>query len=127
MQQLMFESAWNRTVSTKDREKIMQAFKNIELNEKEEIQLTPLWHAFNYQNDLLITAIVHNTSNKDFSFQNQKVQYIVHNDTIATHSFTLPTIFINAKTSMPWTFIFPKGRYLEKRPKPLGKLTIMKE
>ncbi|GIN41873.1 MULTISPECIES: SLAP domain-containing protein [Heyndrickxia] len=107
MQKLMFESAWDKTLSTKDRNYIEQIFVSTSMNSREDIQFTPIWQARNHKSELLITVLVHNFSEHPFSFHNTNLQYIENNHLIAEHTFQQPTPIVEQQTSMPWTFIFP--------------------
>ncbi|MGV3464363.1 MAG: SLAP domain-containing protein [Heyndrickxia sp.] len=106
MQKLQFESAWDKTISEKDRERIQQIFLETPSPIKN-IELTPLWEAINHKGELLVTVLVQNFSERMISFQNEKVQYWEDEKMVATYSYTLPALKIEPATSMPWTFIFP--------------------
>ena len=112
-QQLQYESSWDKGLSDKDRNKIEEAFsKSLSLKE-EGIQFTVLWTAINHKGELLVTALVHNFLGQTCSFHDQCLQYKEDNLLIAKHCFSLPTLMIPAKTSMPWTFIFPVGKLFQ--------------
>lgn len=106
MQKLVFEDAWNRTISTCDREHIINEFKKLTFTTNESPQFTPLWKATNHKNELLVTTLIHNCSTTDFTLKNELMSVNAGNRVVATHQFTLP-IKLHAHTSMPWTFIFP--------------------
>ncbi|WP_197046774.1 SLAP domain-containing protein [Oceanobacillus salinisoli] len=110
VQKLEFESAWDRTVAEQDREKIKQAFSQAkkQLSDDESIQFTPLKSALNHKGELLVTTLVHNTTGEGFSFLQHEISFQQNGHTIATHVFSTPSLWIEKKTSMPWTFIFPE-------------------
>ncbi|GAA0460160.1 SLAP domain-containing protein [Alkalibacillus silvisoli] len=113
MQQLVYEPKWKKALSHQDREKIEEAFKSINFteNNREEVSFSVLWHAINHRDDLLVTAFIHNVSNREIEF----AQTLVNFGELAKERFTIP-ISIKPKTSMPWTFIFPtyvKGESFE--------------
>lgn len=110
MQKLTFESAWDKTIAEKDREQIKQSFKEACLTPGINIQFTALWQAKNHRGELLVAVLIHNTSQQDFSFHNQKMTYTVNDTIFATHSFS-PSIIVEKETSMPWTFIFPASSF----------------
>jgi SLAP domain-containing protein len=106
MQKLLYEEAWDKTISADDRALIKEIFHEAVLDDIKLIQFTPLWQAVNHKGELLITVIIHNVSKNAFSIINQSVYYKAGEETIAKHEFTLP-LTVKGKTSMPWTFIFP--------------------
>ncbi|SHG28201.1 SLAP domain-containing protein [Ornithinibacillus halophilus] len=113
MQQLQFESAWDKTIANDDREHIIQVFnKNMDLyHQSQGISFTSLRYAKNHKDDLLVIAIVHNTTNEPFIFKDQMVSYTVNHELIGEYSFSISVDHLPPKTSMPWTFIYPKGTY----------------
>lgn len=106
MQKLTLQSAWKKTIAEQDLEKIKRAFLNVRLTAGNDIQFTSLWQAKNHRRELLIAVLIHNTSEKDFHFYNQKMRYEINSKTFTEHSFS-PLIVVGRQTSMPWTFIFP--------------------
>lgn len=123
MQKLQYESAWDKTISPKDRTLVEEKFKQTTLN-GEPIQFTPLRFDWNYKKELLVLVIVHNTTNEDFTFNQTKLLLKNKEETLAEHVFTTPSLLIKAKTSMPWTFIFPVGSYQEDVDVEKGKLEM---
>ncbi|MDL4839652.1 SLAP domain-containing protein [Aquibacillus rhizosphaerae] len=107
MQQLRFEQAWDKTIAEVDRKRITRIFKESTLQKDEPIQLTRLSQAKNHKGELLVTVLVHNTTQQTFSFYNKQLRYIENKAEMATHIFTSPAISIEPLVSMPWTFIFP--------------------
>ena len=112
MQMLRFESSWDKTLSDKDRVIIQQLFLETSRFNNESIQFVPLWQAINHKGDLLVTVLIHNFTKHARLFQDNKMHYLENKEIVAEHIFTLPSLIIKAKTSMPWTFIFPKDRLL---------------
>ncbi|MTW87387.1 SLAP domain-containing protein [Virgibacillus dakarensis] len=107
MQKLTFESSWEKALSVKDRNRIEQVFSETIIPKNTPAHFTLLWQALNYKKELLVTALVHNSSQQIFSFHHTDLKYIEYGKTVAEYSFTLPTLIIKPNTSMPWTFIFP--------------------
>lgn len=125
MQKLIFESAWDKTISNKDRKEIEAIFLETSQSDNQGVQLTPLWQAFNHKGELLVTVLIHNFTMHAFSFQNTKLTYIEANEVLIEHSFTIPSFSIQAKSSMPWTFIFPNENLDKKFTLENGHLEIM--
>ncbi|WP_176555770.1 SLAP domain-containing protein [Virgibacillus ndiopensis] len=125
MQKLRFESSWDKTISTKDRNQIEQVFSDTQCAVNEPIYFSSLWQAINHKNQLLVTVLIHNTSQKNLSFQNTKMRYLENNEIVVEYSFTLPLLFVEPHTSMPWTFIFPVESLCHKPKLKNGKLDIV--
>lgn len=111
MQKLQFESAWDKTISENDRERIQQIFLETSPSHNRDIEFTPLWEAMNHKGELLVTVLVQNFSKQIISFHNENLQYWEDEKIVSTHSFTLPALMIESATSMPWTFIFPPASF----------------
>jgi len=109
MQKLVFEDAWDRTISQKDREIIEQLFRD-ETSE-EGISFTIVLMAANHKNERLVTAIVHNRTAQNLVFENTPLQFLVGDKLLVKHEFTLPALQVPPETSMPWTFIFPNESF----------------
>lgn len=107
MQKLMFESSWDKTLSSKDRKIIEDTFLETATLNSNSIQFTPLWQAFNYKEELLVTTLIHNFTSELVSFSDIKLRYLENNEMITEHLFHLPILAIQPSHSMPWTFIFP--------------------
>ena len=107
MQQLKLEPSWDKALSNKDRKDIEEIFLNTSQIETPNILLTPIWNAVNHRGELLITVLVHNFTQKTLTFSEKRLVYIENDEIVAESSFTLPTLVIPSKVSMPWTFIFP--------------------
>nr|WP_304216242.1 SLAP domain-containing protein [Fredinandcohnia onubensis] len=109
MQKLVFEDAWDRTISQKDREIIEQLFRD-EISE-EGVSFTIFRIAVNHKNERLVTAIVHNRTAQNLVFENTPLQVFDGEKLLAEHQFTLPALQVPSETSMPWTFIFPSDSF----------------
>lgn len=107
LQKLMFESSWDKALSSKDRKDIEAIFLETNENNLENIRLSPIWNAVNHRGELLITVLVHNFTQKTLTFNEKRLVYIENDEIVAESSFTLTTLVIPSKVSMPWTFIFP--------------------
>lgn len=107
MQQLKLESSWDKALSSKDRTDIESIFLETNENNLENIRLSPIWNAVNHRGELLITVLIHNFTQKTLTFNEKRLVYIENDESVVESSFTLPTLVIPSKVSMPWTFIFP--------------------
>jgi SLAP domain-containing protein len=105
MQKLVFEDAWNRTISQKDRDIIEQLFRDE--TPEEGVSFTIVRMAVNHKNERLVTAIVHNRTAQNLVFENAPLQFCDGDTLLVEHEFTLPALQVPPETSMPWTFIFP--------------------
>ncbi|SDN33382.1 SLAP domain-containing protein [Psychrobacillus sp. OK028] len=107
MQKLQFEASWEQAIAIKDRELITDIFQNSKVGDGQSIRLEPIWEAMNYKGEILITVLIHNFTDTELTFQNQKLTYIEKESIIAEHIFTVPKLIIKPISSTPWTFIFP--------------------
>lgn len=123
-QQLQFEASWDKALATEDRHSIENIFHETKHLNATEILFSPIREAINHKEELLITVLVHNFSDKNLQFNNTRILYKIEGEVIADHVFTLPAIMVPPNVSMPWTFIFPKDNYLLKRTYQNGRLEI---
>ncbi|MFD2618646.1 SLAP domain-containing protein [Terrilactibacillus laevilacticus] len=107
MQQLLFESSWDKTISMKDRKIIHETFLKTKTGDHN-IHFVPLWQALNHKENLLVTVLIHNFSDELLSFNHTTIKYFEDRKQMAKYVFHLPALVVEAETSMPWTFIFPK-------------------
>lgn len=124
MQNLQFESSWEKAISIKDRELITEIFQNSNMKDGQIIRLVPIWEALNYKGEILITVLIHNFTDIEQIFQKQKIAYIEKETIIAEHTFTIPQLTIKPNTSIPWTFIFPVKSLRMKDIRGNGKLEL---
>lgn len=89
------------------------------------VRLVPIRQALNHKKDLLITVLIHNFTKEIITFCKKRIAYLENNEIIAEKTFTLPTLFIQPKTSMPWTFIFPMENFKKNIKFENGRLEIM--
>ena len=107
MQQLQFESSWDKTLSTQDRESIEKLFNDTKQQQDSTIVFSPIRQAINHRNELLVTVLVHNFSQQSLQFKDTRLVYLNGQKVLAENVFTLSTLTIPPQVSMPWTFIFP--------------------
>ena len=107
MQQLRFESSWEKALSAQDRNHIEKLFNDTKQQHHSTLVFSPIREAINHRNELLITVLVHNFSHNPLTFENTRLVYSNEQEILAEKAFTLPSLTIPAQTSMPWTFIFP--------------------
>ncbi|WP_400246707.1 SLAP domain-containing protein [Niallia sp. JL1B1071] len=111
MQQLQFESSWDKQIAPQDRENIEKIFNEIEHINSSSVIFSPIREAINHKDALLVSVLVHNFTEHPLNFQNATLHYSVNDEVIAKKEFTLPDLVIPSHVSMPWTFIFPKDSY----------------
>ncbi|CDO04683.1 hypothetical protein BN988_03248 [Oceanobacillus picturae] len=114
MQQLVWEQAWDKTISLGDRKQIEITFEQAN-EEATRIKYIPFWQARNYRGELLITVIVQNFSDKAMPFTQLPLRYMEEGELVASHTFSFPNLELAARSSMPWTFIFPEDT-IEREP-----------
>ena len=106
MQQLQFESSWEKALSAQDRDAIEKLFNDTKEQHYTTIIFSPIRQAINHRNELLITVLVHNFTDQPLTFNNTRLRYKIQEEVIAENEFTLPNLVIPNEVSMPWTFIF---------------------
>ncbi|WP_042221077.1 SLAP domain-containing protein [Oceanobacillus manasiensis] len=107
MQRLVWEQAWDKTISLGDRKQIEITFEQAN-EEATPIKYIPFWQARNYRGELLITVIVQNFSDEAMSFTHLPLKYVEEGELVASHTFSYSNLELEARSSMPWTFIFPE-------------------
>ena len=117
--QLQFEKSWDKALATTDRTHIEQLF----LHAKKSEDFTAIREAINHKKTLLITALVHNRHDEPLTFHETSLSYVIDEQVIANTTFTLPQLIIPPHTSMPWTFLFPIGSYVQRECYEGGTLT----
>lgn len=109
MQQLQFEASWEKAIAQKDRDEIEQLFQRTRQKREEDVECVVVRIAINHRQHLLVTALIHNFSQKPLQFNHRELQYAAS----ITKSFHIPSLIIPPQTSMPWTFIFTEGQPFE--------------
>ncbi|WP_112180201.1 MULTISPECIES: SLAP domain-containing protein [Paraliobacillus] len=107
MQQLQFESAWDKTIADQDRKRIERIFSETKHHQDNAITLAPVTVAKNHKGELLVTVLIHNFTKESFHFHGKTLQYTEKKQIKGKHTFNSPTSTVAEQTSMPWTFIFP--------------------
>ncbi|MGY3715812.1 SLAP domain-containing protein [Sutcliffiella cohnii] len=125
MQQLRLEPAWDRTLSTNDRQHIEHIFQETKHIQNSRISFSPIREAKNHSEALLITVLIHNGTDQPLTFHNKRLKYKIRDEVIGDYLFTLPELSVPSNVSMPWTFIFPKGSYMRNVPFENGELNII--
>ncbi|QGH33365.1 SLAP domain-containing protein [Gracilibacillus salitolerans] len=120
MQKLYFEDAWNKTISPQDRMKIEEVFKQTKEDAEDGVSFVPIRSAVNHRNDLLITTLIHNFQSENADLTNISIQLFQENKQIASQQIEEKRLHLPAKTTMPWTFIFPEMGNENKRNVPFS-------
>ncbi|MDM5314612.1 SLAP domain-containing protein [Fictibacillus sp. b24] len=123
MQNLAFESAWDRTLAHQDRSEIERVFSRLDHDQKVGQQAVILKTAFNHKEEFLVTVLVNNYSKEPFSLEGKKVVYNEGGELISEMKSQY-VLEIPAQTSMPWTFIFPAAALKKMPSKEFGELII---
>lgn len=115
IQKLSFESAWDKAIAPADREKIVSHFQEQARHLEVSIYFSFLWKAKNHKDERLVTVLIHNHTENTLHLENTVIAYYEQDKHIATGVFNLPCS-IEAKTSMPWTFIFSESNQINTFP-----------
>jgi len=107
MQTLKYEASWKKAISEKDRHEIEAIFSNLNTYPPFNV----IRHAVNHKGELLVTAIVHNTTDRPLLFLDEVITYSIDGKLIAENIFKISSFIVPPMTSMPWTFIYPVGNW----------------
>lgn len=124
MQNLAFESAWDRTLAHQDRLEIERVFSGIDHNQRVGQQAVVMKTAFNHKEEFLVTVLVSNYSEDPFSLEGKKVLYNESGKPVSEMKSQY-VLDIPAQTSMPWTFIFPSSALRVLPSREFGELIII--
>lgn len=127
MQQLAFEAAWDKTIAPIDRANIISLFQETVDKNEQDLVTVPIRQAVNHNEDLLVMVLIHNFSNADFPLTDVHASYTEADELIAELDFSFPQLNIRQKTSMPWTFIFPKVTWQKSPSFENGRLQVSKK
>ncbi|BDH61904.1 hypothetical protein MTP04_20340 [Lysinibacillus sp. PLM2] len=125
MQQLQFELSWDKAIAALDRQYIEKIFNETKQTKDAEFICSPIREAINHKEELLVTVLVHNFTEKNLIFNNKRLRYSIDGEIIAEEVFSLPSFVIPSRVSKPWTFIFPKGSYVQKNSYDQGHLELL--
>lgn len=114
MQQLQYETSWEKALAAQDRHNIEKIFNESKHLNSSDIICSPIRQAVNHKQQLLVTVLVHNFTDNPLTFNNTRLVYRTQQQIIADDEFTLLTLTIPPFVSMPWTFIFPEFSYTSK-------------
>lgn len=124
MQQLKFEPSWDKALAAQDREQIELIFQKTKDLVIETVLFSPIREALNHKKEFLVTVLVHNFTDQELIFDQTRLVYMINEELVAEHFFTIPTLNLPPKTSMPWTFIFPVHSLVEERPSSSGFIRL---
>lgn len=125
MQELQFETTWNKSISIKDRTIIEEIFKETSTLPLKNIHFYPIRETINHKGDLLVTVLIHNFTDNKLIFHDQSIVYYENEIIVAEHTFTILKLVVPPNTSMPWTFIFPAANLYTQVAFQNGRLEII--
>ncbi|WP_054752556.1 SLAP domain-containing protein [Piscibacillus salipiscarius] len=108
MQQLQFEEKWDKTISDQDRRKIEEVFEETKNHDDFEFEPVTLWQANNHKDELLVTALLHNRSDKTVSFNDVHITYKTLDAPIAERDFNIPRLQIPPDNEYALDIYFPR-------------------
>lgn len=110
-QNLSLDAAWEKQISRQDRNLVETTFAETITELYGWNEYTYLRHDVNHDQALLVLVLVHNWSEIPKNITDEALVCLnAKQEKIARHSFSFP-FQLSAKTSTPWTLIFPKGTY----------------
>jgi SLAP domain-containing protein len=104
---LVLHPKWQEAVSKQDLDLFERLVETIKDFGEGGVRYISAKVAKNYQNDLLATVLIINDTDEKIFFNQIVLEYDENNTSLASNVFTLPTLIVEPKTIMPWTFIFP--------------------
>ncbi|WP_194287399.1 SLAP domain-containing protein [Gracilibacillus oryzae] len=122
MQKLFLEEKWEKTISAQDLEMIENIFKQTKNADNEQVRIIPIRFAVNHRTDLLCITLIHNFTNTNLNLTKVEIVLKKNGSELTSNLFEEQRLKLDAETSMPWTFIFPKGSYDEDKIN--GELTV---
>ncbi|SER57160.1 SLAP domain-containing protein [Gracilibacillus ureilyticus] len=109
MQRLLLEDKWKKTISNQDLDIIEKVFNQTKTaEENEQIRIVPIRFAVNHRKDLLCITLIHNYAETNVDLTKVEINIRKNDEILASHLFEENRLQLDAKTSMPWTFIFPE-------------------
>jgi SLAP domain-containing protein len=112
--QLIYESTWEKSMSKKDKELFERLYQDNLTDISEEVRFLNLRTGFNVHGDLFATVLIQNGTDKDIPLFQLPLRYCDAKGVIAEESFTYQSLIIQAQSSTPWTFLFPKEKIQRK-------------
>lgn len=107
---LDLEESWEEALNDEAKEQLAKIVEQAPALKKDEVNFLGFSAQHKENGDLTVSVLIRNGSNKGISIQ--KVPLGVKDasdEEVARGSFTLDDLTVQANTSKPWTFIFPKS------------------
>jgi SLAP domain-containing protein len=105
---LVLHETWERAVSDKDRELFHELFYDASSPKVDYITFLAVRAGINYEGNLFATVLIQNGKKKDVIMDNIPLVFEDAHSMVAEYRFAIKDVVVNANTSTPWTFIFPK-------------------
>lgn len=121
---LELHESWEKSLPKEQQQALEQLLSTLPSLNEDEVNITGVQLKEQPNDGLAVTLFVRNGSNKTLSFQQLPLVLTdANNEIVAQGSFKLDNFEVNANTTKPWTFIFPK-ELINKEAKDLTKWTI---
>jgi accessory Sec system S-layer assembly protein len=112
--QLELDETWEKSLPIEVKQKLSDMVDQMGVPKEGEINFLGLEAQITDTNDLRITMLIRNGSNKNIKIEQIPLQVEdASNDIIAKGGFKLENFEVKANTSKPWHFIFPKNLLLK--------------
>lgn len=114
---LELADSWQQSLASEDKTKLQEMVDNLTPPKPGEVNFLGLQSKFNAEGDFHVTMLIRNGSEKNINLE--QMPLVVEDatgDVIAKGGFKLEDFQVNANTSKPWTFIFPKSLILKAEP-----------
>lgn len=121
---LELHGSWEESLPIEQKEALEQLLSSLPSLKEDEVNITGVQLKEQSDDGLAVTVFIRNGTNKSLSFQQIPLVLFDANNKIVTQgSFKLDNFEVQANTTKPWTFIFPK-ELIEKDEKDLSSWTI---
>lgn len=114
---LELEDSWDQQLPAEDKEQLKALVSSLPKPKPKEVNLMGIQARFNENGDLSTTILIRNGNHKSLSIQQLPLQvFDAEQELVAQGAFSLNDLTVNANTSKPWTFVFPKEMVKKDKP-----------
>ena len=110
---LDLDENWEKSLASTDKEQLASIVANLTPPKKNELNFMGLQQRFQEDGSLSVTILIRSGHEKNVNLEQLPLEVLdATKEVVAKGGFTLPPLTVQANTSKPWTFIFPKEMIL---------------
>lgn len=114
---LDLDENWEKSLATANKDQLRKIVEDLTPPKKNEVNFMGLQQSLREDGSLTVTVLIRSGHEKDISISQLPLEVMdATKETVAKGAFTLPPLTVQANTSKPWTFIFPKEMVLKEQP-----------